>query len=190
MGFVNSGGSLGMALKVGVDCKPTGIVNIPYGVTNIPYNLFVSNENITEVYISDTVQSIQRDYYDGCAFRGCRNLKTLSFGYGLKTLPAGVSDTNGSSLENIINKYPNTVFNSSSFSGNTGLINFITPTNFNPTDLNLSDSPEIAYYSMYEMFNKLVTIATPKTITLGTTNLAKMTTADKAIATNKGWTLA
>ena len=31
--------------------------------------------------------------------------------------------------------------------------------------------------------------SSPKTLTLGSTNLSKLTTSEKAIATNKGWTL-
>ena len=43
---------------------------------------------------------------------------------------------------------------------------------------------------MVSMFNNLATIGTTKTITLGATNLAKLTEGEKAIATGKGWTLA
>ena len=31
--------------------------------------------------------------------------------------------------------------------------------------------------------------SSPKTLTLGSTNLSKLTTSEKAIATNKGWVL-
>ena len=45
---------------------------------------------------------------------------------------------------------------------------------------------------MVAMFNSLkdLTGDTAKTLTLGSTNLAKLTAEQKAIATNKNWTLA
>ena len=45
---------------------------------------------------------------------------------------------------------------------------------------------------MIAMFNSLkdLTGDTAKTLTLGSTNLAKLTDEQKAIATNKNWTLA
>ena len=45
---------------------------------------------------------------------------------------------------------------------------------------------------MIAMFNSLknLTDTTAKTLTLGSVNLAKLTDEQKAIATNKNWTLA
>lgn len=40
------------------------------------------------------------------------------------------------------------------------------------------------------ILNNLATVTTPQTLTMGATNLAKLTDEEKAIATNKGWTLA
>ena len=39
------------------------------------------------------------------------------------------------------------------------------------------------------VINGLQTVTTTQTLTLGSTNLAKLTEADKKIATDKGWTL-
>ena len=41
-----------------------------------------------------------------------------------------------------------------------------------------------------EIINNLPTLDEPGTLTIGTTNLAKLTDDQIAIATNKGWTLA
>ena len=57
-------------------------------------------------------------------------------------------------------------------------------------DLNLSASNMFTRESLVEILNNLSTVTSTKTLTLGSTNLAKLTDADKAIATNKGWTLA
>ena len=44
--------------------------------------------------------------------------------------------------------------------------------------------------ALVEILNNLATVTTTQTLTMGATNLAKLTDEDKAIATNKGWTLA
>ena len=44
--------------------------------------------------------------------------------------------------------------------------------------------------ALVEILNNLGTITSTETLTMGATNLAKLTDEDKAIATNKGWTLA
>jgi hypothetical protein len=56
--------------------------------------------------------------------------------------------------------------------------------------MNLSATTKLTADSMVSMFNALATITTTKTLQLGTTNLNKLTAEQKAIATNKGWTLA
>lgn len=61
--------------------------------------------------------------------------------------------------------------------------------------LNLSWSPLLTHDSLMSIINALAdysedTSGTAWAVTLGTTNLAKLTDAEKAIATQKGWTLA
>jgi hypothetical protein len=55
-----------------------------------------------------------------------------------------------------------------------------------------TDSPFLSISSMVGIFQRLKdnTGETAKTLTLGSSNLAKLTTEQKAIATNKNWTLA
>ncbi len=60
---------------------------------------------------------------------------------------------------------------------------------FNPTNLNLSGSPLLRKDCILSLFNNLVTTKISKVITLGAINLNKLTDAEKAIATNKGWSL-
>ena len=58
-------------------------------------------------------------------------------------------------------------------------------------DLALSSSSLITHDSLMNVINKAADVtASPKTLTLGSTNLAKLSDEEKAIATNKGWTLA
>lgn len=58
------------------------------------------------------------------------------------------------------------------------------------TTLDLSSAPNLAYDCLIYLINNLQEVATTKTLTLGATNLAKLTDEEKAIATNKNWTLA
>ena len=57
--------------------------------------------------------------------------------------------------------------------------------------INLSACTALTHDSLLNVINKVADVtASPKTLTLGSTNLAKLTDEEKAIATSKGWTLA
>ena len=61
--------------------------------------------------------------------------------------------------------------------------------NFN-VSLDLSYCENLTHDSIMVVINGLQTVTETQTLTLGETNLAKLTEADKQIATDKGWTLA
>lgn len=54
----------------------------------------------------------------------------------------------------------------------------------------ISASTEFEREDLVTILNNLGTVTSTKTLTMGSTNLAKLTEDDKLIATNKGWTLA
>ena len=57
-------------------------------------------------------------------------------------------------------------------------------------NLDLSKCPNLTHDSLMNVINDAADItADPKNLVLGTTNLNKLTDEEKAIATNKGWTL-
>lgn len=56
--------------------------------------------------------------------------------------------------------------------------------------LNIAASTLFERSDLLVILNNLKTVTSTKTLTMGTANLAKLTDEDKAIATNKGWTLA
>ena len=57
--------------------------------------------------------------------------------------------------------------------------------------LNLSYCPKLTHGSLMAVIDKAADVtASPATLMLGSTHLAKLTDAEKAIATSKGWTLA
>ncbi len=58
-------------------------------------------------------------------------------------------------------------------------------------DLDMSSCNALTKESLLNVFNEAADVtSSPKTLTLGTKNLNKLTDEEKAIATNKGWTLA
>ena len=57
-------------------------------------------------------------------------------------------------------------------------------------DFDISASTKFERTDLVTILNNLATVTSTKTLTMGATNLAKLTDEDKAIATNKGWTLA
>ena len=54
----------------------------------------------------------------------------------------------------------------------------------------LSPCPNLTHDSLMVVINGLQTVTETQTLTLGTTNLAKLTDEEKKVATDKGWTLA
>ena len=56
--------------------------------------------------------------------------------------------------------------------------------------LNISDSTLLPREALLEIFGNLSRVNSTQELRIGSTNLAKLTDEDKAIATNKGWTLA
>lgn len=57
-------------------------------------------------------------------------------------------------------------------------------------NFDISASTQFEKSDLVTVLNNLATVTSTKTLTMGATNLAKLTDEDKAIATNKGWTLA
>ena len=56
-------------------------------------------------------------------------------------------------------------------------------------NFDISASTQFEESDLVTILNNLATVTSTKTLTMGSTNLAKLTDAEKAIATNKGWTL-
>ena len=104
----------------------------------------------------------------GSCFYKCSALISL-------TLPAGF----GQNATNI----------GSCFSGCSQLTNITGNPNFK-VNVDFSSSKKLTHDSIMVVINGLQTVTSKQTLKLGSTNLAKLTEADKKIATDKGWTLA
>ena len=57
-------------------------------------------------------------------------------------------------------------------------------------NISFADCKKLTHASLMSIIEHLGTVTATRTCTLGTTNLAKLTDTEKAIATQKGWTLA
>ena len=57
------------------------------------------------------------------------------------------------------------------------------------TGVSLSACAKLTHDSLMVVINGLQTVTTAKTLSLGSSNLAKLTDAEKKVATDKGWTL-
>ena len=110
-------------------------------------------------------------------FYGCTSLKTVY-------LPSSITTATNSSLTSTSSSYY-------VFYNCTALEDVQLGQDWNMS-LRLNVSNNLTVDSMVAMFNSLkdLTGDTAKTLTLGGTNLAKLTDEQKAIATNKNWTLA
>ena len=104
---------------------------------------------------------------DHC-FRYCKKMTSL-------TLPAGFGQ-NATSTTNC-------------FDGCFALETVTGNPNFK-VSLSLSSCTKLTHDSLMVIINGLQTVTSKQTLTLGSTNLAKLTDAEKKIATDKGWTLA
>ncbi len=130
-------------------------------------NIFANNKNITDTKVPIIVTGVTLN-------------NTFSFS-SLVTIRELVVDENTTQASN------------AGFDGLSSLQN-LTITGTITFNLNLSWSP-LTHESIMSVISALKdysedTSGTAHTITLGTTNLAKLTDAEKAIATEKGWTLA
>lgn len=172
----------------------TGIIDIK--VEMVWHNMFESCTNLVHAIITGTASTGDTGSE---VFRRCTKLQevylapnTKKIGYSifyncsaLKTvfLPSTITEDTNSSLTSSSSNY--------AFYGCTALEDVQLGQDWNMS-LRLDVSNNLTVDSMVAMFNSLkdLTGETAKTLTLGSVNLAKLTDEQKAIATNKNWTLA
>ena len=136
-------------------------------VTNMSY-MFCGCNNLTSLDLSnfDTSKVTNMTYM----FSGCNKLIELNMSN------CDISKVTSSS--NI----------SGAFSSCTALVDFQAPKNIS-ANMDVSSSTALSHDSLMSIINNLITTTSSKTLTLGATNLAKLTADEIAIATNKGWTV-
>ena len=146
-------------------CTYLETVKYEAGVTTLYNSLFRSCINLKKVELPNTLTTIQAR-----AFQSCSSLSTINFPNSLTSIPSG----------------------NQPFQLCTSLENVTIENGFNCNYLNLSSSTKYSVETMVSWFNALAdrTGDTAYTFTIGATNLNKLTAEQKAIATNKNWTLA
>ena len=159
---------------------------IPDRWTVIRVGAFENCKGLKSIYIPDSIKNI-----DVRAFYNCISLKSLN-------IPNSVTTINYrafygcTSLTDII--IPSSIISLGVdvFTNCSKLTNVTLSDGFNCNGLNLSASTRYSVDTLVAMLTALVdrTGQTAYTLTLGTTNLAKLSDAQKAIATDKNWTLA
>ena len=140
-------------------------------VTNMSY-MFYNCESLTSLDVSNWDTSNVTNM--NSIFGGCFKLTSLDISN------FDVSKcTSSSSLSNIFG---------TSYNGCTALVDFIAPKNIS-APMNVQYATALSHDSLMSIINNLATVS-GKTLTLGSTNKAKLTEEELAIATNKGWKIA
>lgn len=169
IGEISSGGGTAMVdLSSGVKFGGSTCAALPFELTvedpelfTSTYNLFANCERLIEIQYFDTSRVTDARNM----FLNCVRISTIPF-------------LDFSSVTNISNAFANC----RSLSNLGGLKNL-------SANLFLGNSP-LSHDSLMNVINNLADVTDdPKTLTLGATNLAKLTDEEKAIATGKGWTL-
>lgn len=164
---------------ISIDFEDAGSIPL-YSSEDTSRAIFVNGEKLVNVTITTNIKKY--------AFIKANSIETLNVVNGVKTIGryscASMNKLRSVFLPNTLTSVDSTAFN------NDPNMEFITLENgFNCT-INLSYSTLYSVETIVAMLEALATTTTTKTLTLGSTNLKKLTDEQKAIATNKGWTLA
>lgn len=195
-------------LKSLIDRSITSIT-IPNSVTSIGKRAFYECSELTTVVLNNCVIDTQNQ-----SFALCTSLQNINFPDSITTigaqtfyncsslenviLPSGIKVINSlafnscSSLSNVILPSSLEVLGSNIFSGCSALENVTLESGFNANGLDVSASSLFSVDTLVSMLNALADLTgqQAKTLTIGSTNLAKLSNEQLAIATEKNWTLA
>ena len=168
------------------DCSNLTSVSLPPNYTGVlPQDCFNGCSSLPNVTLPAGITTIGTR-----VFRNCRALQTMSIPEGCTGITTYVFQ-NCSSLTTLT--LPSTFLSigGSSFSGCSSLKNVTLPQGYLGTGTNFSASTQFTATDIMNMFNALGTVPEGETrsFVLGATNLAKLTADQKAVATDKGWTI-
>ena len=152
-------------------CQKLKSLTLPDGFGQVATSLnrcFQNCWDLTSLTLPDGCGQVATDM--AYCFNNCQSLISLH-------LPTGFGQAVSSIYQQVNFQY------CSSLTTITGNPNF-------KVSLNLSPCPNLTHDSIMVVINGLQTVTETQTLTLGTDNLAKLSDAEKQIATNKGWTLA
>ena len=154
-------------------------------------NMFYECSSLTTIPQLDTskVTIMNSMFFDCSSLTSIPQLDTRSvtdmgFMFSYCTSLTSVPLLDATSLTNADNMFGKDFHPLNKFTDFGGLTNL-------KVNLDLSPCPKLTHDSLMNVINEAADVtSSPRTLTLGTTNLNKLTDEEKAIATNKGWTLA
>ena len=168
------------------NCRSLTTINLPDSLASIGPNAFNSCSSLPTINLPDSLASIGK-----AAFYGCSSLATINLPDSLASIEDYAFSSCGSLTtinlpDSVASIGPNAFYACSS------LENVTIENGFNCNNLNLSVSTRYSVETMVSWFEALAdrTGQTSFKLTIGSTNLNKLTAEQKAIATNKNWTLA
>lgn len=188
-------------------------VNIPEGITKIGAKAFANCDSLHTVNIPEGATAIGAEAFAYCGIRGelilpstistfgsnafmnCRNITKIVIPYGAKSFTTRTFG-NCSGMTDLVVPSTITSIGGSSFEGCSSLTNVTLgegENTFNVHGLNLSASTLYSQETLHTMITNLKDRSgetTAFTLTLGATNLEKISDEYKALATSKNWTLA
>ena len=161
--FINTSNIISIASSAFQNCGSLTTISLPDSLTSIANDAFGHCSSLTSISLPDSLTSI-----GNWAFGYCSSLTSISLPDSLTSI-GGWAFGYCWSLENV------TIENG-----------------FNCNNLDLSASTRYSVETMVSWFEALAdrTGQTSFKLTIGATNLNKLTAEQKAIATNKNWTLA
>lgn len=153
-------------------------------VTDMTY-MFYNCSSLESIPLLDTskVTNMSNMFYN------CGKLITIPQLNTSKVTNMSVMFYNCSSLTTIPALNVDKVTRMNDMFGNCTNLKSILMTNIG-ANLNIASSTKFEREDLLTILNNLKTVTSSQRLTMGATNLAKLTDEDKLIATNKGWTLA
>ena len=166
----------------------SSLITIPLLNTSKVTNMnstFISCSNLTTIPQLDTSKVTNMD----STFISCSNLTTIPQLDTSKVTSMNSTFNNCSNLTTIPQLDTSKVTSMNSTFNNCSNLKSILMTGMD-VNFNISASTKFEREDLVIILNNLATVTTTRTLTMGTTNLAKLTEEDIKIATDKGWTLA
>ena len=153
-------------------------------VTNMSY-MFYSCSNLRTIPLLDTSNVTAMS----SMFNTCPDLTTIPQLNTINVTDMGYMFVDCNNLTTVPALDVSRVTNMSNIFTRCAKLKSILMTNIG-VNLDIHYSTQFERSDLLVILNNLKTVTSTKTLTMGATNLAKLTDEDKAIATNKGWTLA
>ena len=168
------------------NCSSLATINLPNSIAAISSNTFQNCSSLATINLPDSIAAI-----GSSAFQNCSSLATINLPNSIATI-GNSAFQNCSSLATI--NLPNSIaaISSNTFPFCSALTDVTIESGFNCDKLNLSASTRYTAETIVSWLEALAdrTGQAPFTLTIGADNLNKLTAEQKAIATNKNWTLA